>query len=457
MFGYTRVMPQVAQAGIVLACLALFLAACGSAPPPSRSPNVVLVVMESTRADHLSCMGYSRTTTPNLDRLCREAHLFTRAQSPSPWTRSSFASIISGTWPMAHGVYSEDGRHVLSERFLTIHEFLKQKGYATGAVYTIAHLAFGILQNIDTSHFLHTLPADRVFHQAVEWIEGHKHTPFFLLLHFIDPHSPYDRHIPFTFSSDPTPRRDLAGLFFLFNHSYQDFLQAEPGTQWAKKLSDKELAELTACYDSEIAYLDHYLGRLVDYLKYRGLWRNTVLIITSDHGEEFFDHGGYWHGTTLYQELLHVPLIIRVPGRGRGVWNQRVSTIDIFPTIMEITGGVPEENRQIQGLSLLPILNGREPVKRPFFAATQFRIPRTFSVLLDGYKLIYRPAPEKAEIYHIGRDPSERHDLARNKPLKERLLGLLNAELDRIQALPEQEAVQLDEETVEKLKTLGYM
>jgi len=427
-----------------------------------KHTNVILIVIESLRVDHLGCFGYVRNTSPNLDRLAKECYFFTQAFSPSSWTRTALASIVSSTWPTEHGLLSDKMSDRLADEYITIQEYAKQQGLYTGIIYTNVNCAFGIDQAFDSVMRKLAQRADKLFHAAVSWIEKHKQSPFFLYLHVLDPHTPYTNHPQFSFNKGlGDTSRDVRDLFFVCRHNYTEYEQAAAAgdATWAESISAEDLAEMLDYYDSEIAYMDHYIGRLIDYLKYRGLWQNSLVIVTADHGEEFLDHGGYWHGTTLYNELLRVPLWVHVPGMGQGICRTRVSTIDIFPTVMEFLAGTTAHGAQVKGRSLLPIIGGEKAEARRFIAATHFRIPRTICLIDKDYKLIKRPGQNRLELYNITEDPGETRDLSAHSALLKPMNAILNRAIKKGKRQPPRPEAeeQLDADAIAALKSLGYM
>ena len=316
-----------------------------------KRPNVLIYLIDTLRRDRLGAYGYSLNTSPHLDALADDGVLFTNSIAQSSWTRASVASIFTGVHPRSHGV---NGRtNELSSEALTMAAILSASGYQTAGFVTNGNVSpnFGFDHGFETYVHLrerrttevHVL-SDTLNEQAFAWLESRDtERPFFLYLHAVDPHDPYTPRSPF---------REQ----YIQTRQYPDLVA--PRQLFERRLTDHEAAaissELGALYDAEVAFTDHHFGQLVAWLKNNGLYDSTAILAVSDHGEEFFEHGGWGHGSTLYQEQLAVPLIVKFPGQvGAG---QRVDAlaqhVDLLPTILDLLGieGPPH----LQGSSLWP-------------------------------------------------------------------------------------------------------
>lgn len=377
-------------------------------------PNVILVVIDALRADHLGCYGYSvRETSPAIDALAKQSYVFSNAFSASSWTRSAVASTLTGLSPLEHGILSENPQHILSEDIFTIQKFFKTKGYVTGAVVSNPHYAFGFLHQIDQAY----IGADLNYDHAITWIDKQRHNPFFLLIHNNDPHDPYSLHEEFGFIQNvglTDSEYDLKNLLPTRRDGAQ--IACNSPLNQPVILPNEALQKLIALYDGEIRFADHHFSRLMRYLKDTRLRDNTIVIVTSDHGEEFLDHGGYWHGCTLYDEVLHVPLIISLPGQNSGrVIDQNVGTIDLLPTLMHLVNGKLPQDR-FTGKSLLPLIKGNHWSEKPIFSATQFRGPLQYSWINGDYKLIKYASGDIIGLFDLKRDPKETDNLKDTHP-----------------------------------------
>ncbi len=427
---------------------------CGDA----QRPNLLVVVVDTLRADHVGFLGYERDTTPALDAFARDAAVFLNHHSHSSRTGPSVASLFTGLYPGAHGVlnplsgFDAKGRLAASHR--TLAERLREAGYATHAVVSNLNVSarFGFDQGFGGYEFLPgALTGQDVNRRALHFLDGEaaRRGPFFLYLHYMEPHSPYRFGPRFAdLFTDPGYDGPLRG-----EHEELDAILAgrlEPAA------ADRE--QLVALYDQAIRTFDARFGELWEALVARGLAATTRVVLLSDHGEELFDHGAVLHGYTLYQEQLRVPLLIRVPGAPPRRIDALTRTVDLFPTLLE-WAGVPAPDA-IEAVSLAGLLRG-EPreATQEVFARVQLRAVRTVQLrsLQHGrWKLVESLLPpRRLELYDLDSDPSESRDLARRHP--ERARGLH----ERMQALDtgpgRVERVRLLEAEREALRELGYL
>lgn len=335
-----------------------------SPEPKPDKPNVVFISLDTLRADHLGCYGYSRDTSPNIDAFAKDSVLFEDLVATSSWTFPTHASIFTGLSPSVQGDKIKDGevtRWQLPAAVNSIPEILGDNGYATAAFTQgiVIRGENGFNQGFDTysdgslSHSLMPGMAESIFAQAQGWIDRHEDIPFFLFVHSYEIHSPYQAPPPFFGKYGPP----------------------EPPVITADnpKLTKADAQIMIDRYDEGIAYTDHVLGQFLDNLKASGVLNNTIVVIFSDHGEEFFDHGGIAHHRTLYREQLHVPLIIHMPGAEapKGRVAQQVSQLDLFATVMDALN----IDTEIPGTSysLMPLieLNGKEDEYKRTFAVSE--------------------------------------------------------------------------------------
>jgi arylsulfatase A-like enzyme len=422
----------------------------------SEAPHVVLIVIDTLRADRVGCYGSPRQVTPRIDALAGEAVVFQRAYSTAPWTRTAVASLLTGTTPFRHRITAEESTHALSPTALTLQEVLRNEGYWTRALLANPHYRFGIDQNFDRLSYCGNCRAEVIFTRAIEFIREHGDRPFFLLIHNNDPHDSYDYHPGFSTTPEDSPYRSLRELFPARDRPVA--LDSAVNARDTVILDAAALEEMKANYDGEIAYLDHHLGRFVDALRAQGLWQRTILVLTADHGEEFLDHGGYWHGGTLYDELLRVPLVVRVPGREGRVVGQPVSTRDLFATLIDLVHGNLPSASPDTGRTLRPLLEGHSLPATPIVAATAFRSRYKHSVIDGDYKLIAYATGQPIGLFNLREDPGERRNLYPVEETRARTLGrLLAAQVaaggrdGRSDA-----ATQLEANEREQLRALGY-
>lgn len=333
------------------------LAGCGSPPIRLAEPvNLVLVVVDTLRADHLPFHGYERDTAPNLDRLfADEGIVFEAAYSQASWTPPSMASLLTGRVPVRFAS-ADLRRWRIPPADLTLAERLAAVGYRTGGFQANLLLAHDFKRGFDhyfmTGHDSQTylMTADQVLSPALEWLGENSADvrPFFLYVHFIDPHDPY-------FPPRPPGARPL------FDPDYRGRLTGEEihglnhGVVSLSEDRERDIHHLTALYDEEIRVVDRAIGELVAAVEARAAKRPTLFVVTSDHGEEIQGHGGWTHGRTIYQEIVHVPLVFRLAGAVEG--GRRVATavqlLDVAPTLLAAAQAPKVE---LDGRDLLPVL-----------------------------------------------------------------------------------------------------
>jgi len=354
-----------------------------------NKPNVILAVMDAVRPDHLSCYGYSRKTTPNIDKIAEDGLLFENAFSATSWTPPSHASIFTGMYPSQHGVLGKN--LYLDEEIPTIAEIFSSKGYETLGICITpwvgsqTGLDRGFIKFISESSrgyldgFSHRLSLDwiifcletdirfmvynwgkqaRFFQEIKEWIlnSQKRNKPFFIFVNYFDAHTPYAPPQPFKrrFERIHNRNTNLEKIRDIFNsrHGY-------PYVAKESEVSEEEWDVLKSWYDGGIAYIDFFLGKFFDYLKERELYNNTFIAITSDHGENFGEHQLANHLFCLYDTLLHVPLIMRYPEHGSV--GKRISSIvshiDILPTLLGVSNIEMKTNSNIKGVNMIPFEN----------------------------------------------------------------------------------------------------
>jgi arylsulfatase len=438
----------------LLFALGLGLSACGGTP---RERSVVLLVIDTLRADHLSLYGYARATSPALDRFAAQAAVFERAFAPSSWTLPSIGSLLTGRLPSAHGAGIRLGAPAhfarLGDGVPTLAETLGARGYATAAFVANPYLVeafglargFGVYENAPVTN-KRIRRAPRIFASAEKWLREHGDRPFFLLVHVFDPHMDYD------------PPGDVRGAFTGGIESglslpLRDFREMRAGGSLSA--GDREFVR--AAYDEEILGVDAALGAFLQSLADAGLLDSALVVLTSDHGEELFEHGGFEHGHSLHQELLHVPLLVWGPGVAASRVTAPVSLVDVLPTIAEATGmPVPPDGA---GVSLWPLLRerGGELAPRALWAESTLYGPPQAAIVRWPHKLVIGDG--SARLFDLERDPAEQRDLASAQPERAAALEAeLRARLERArQAQAPREPARLDDGTRERLRALGYL
>lgn len=300
----------------------------------STQHNVILISIDTLRADHLGCYGYQRETTPFLDRFSKNAILFENCISPASWTLPAHVSLFTGLYSSSHAVI-DDGFGALPsmlpssipEDLKTLPEILTKNGYNTRAVVTHLYVSdqFGFDRGFSSFLYKQDYKAEEVTRQALQWVNALSDQPFFLFLHYFDCHDPYTPPPPFTSMFDP---------------DYSGYINGD--LQWLEKfgtsaeISTRDLEHLIALYDGEIRYVDAALETLIQSISDKNLMDNTIIIITSDHGEEFKEHGSLRHGATLFDEVIKVPLLVYIPTeKGPRRITEQVSLVDVMPSILE--------------------------------------------------------------------------------------------------------------------------
>ncbi|HEY6292952.1 MAG TPA: sulfatase-like hydrolase/transferase [Terriglobia bacterium] len=435
------------RGGTTCACWMVLCAslAQGAAPPQvsaKAKPDVVLVTIDTLRADHLGCYGYKRGETPNLDALAASAARFAHAYTPVPITLPAHTAIMTASYPMATGIHDFSGNKLPADA-VTLAKVLYNDGYRTGAFVSAAVLdsRFGLNAGFDTyyAHFdfnrldeanldLVERPGDQTTDLALGWLRddvkvaGADRKPFFLWLHLYDPHFPY------------TPPEPYATKF-----------REQP-------------------YDGEIAFADAQVGRLLVFLRGRRLFDNTVIVVCGDHGEGLGEHGEKTHGFFVYNSTLQVPLIVKVPGIAPSVVETNASLIDVMPTVLQaLKIAIPPS---VQGRSQLAEMQGR-PVPSPesvrdLYAETylpllHFRWSELRAVLSQNLKYIDAPRPEA---YDTRVDPGETKNLASKRPVvaHELRAKLLSLESRYTPASNSRQTKELtDPILLERLRALGYV
>ncbi len=478
-----------------------------SDPAASERPNVILVSLDTVRADHLSLHGYHRPTSPNLAALAAEGVWFKQAISTASWTLPSHASWFTGLMPSEHGarfINGEEGLDVgdetiedfrrvnrlaypLSEQNTTLAELLSAHDYATAAVISnncALNHCWQLCQGFDyyddrsevslrtfatrvptpaalvlrrvqqwaghvTNGSLRTAP--EINRDVIAWLDRDPPEPFFLFINYIDAHGPYTPH----------PEYDLGPL-----------LPDDPAVASPNRQVPPEYRQLADDYDSELAYLDDHLGRLLAAFKRRGLYDDSLLIVVSDHGEAFGEHGWKTHGRSLYHEEVWVPMVVRYPGgTRRGVVERPTSTLAVFDTVLDEVGVENPVDPAARWRSLAAERGG---------AGDNAVTPEVLAELWPRYTLdgkshpggvmcavmtpegmkAIRNADERVEVYELPADPFERRDLSGQTPVAfDWAAGWLDRWATQMQVVrPEHDTqIVVDDALAEKLRSLGYL
>jgi arylsulfatase A-like enzyme len=412
-----------------------------------RNCNIILITIETLRADHVGCYGYKRNTTPNLDKIAGEGFRFINAYSSAPATMPAIATIMNNI------MYSNnDDSKEMNRRFLkgspTLPEILKSKGYLTAIFsnhpfyngpnyYTYQKkfdekITFSINENSVTDHLL----ANKI----IKWLEENHQKKFFFWAHFYDPHYNYNP-LPeyeslFGFSWDSCGK-----IFNGINVMQMDYDDTP--------LNSREMDCLVSLYDAEVYHTDKQVGRVLREVERLGIGDKTLVIITSDHGEEFRERGKLLHEKTLYNELLHVPLIIKVPQKEPKVISREIGTRDIFEIITNIDQ--PEMADY-----------GRPVISRTYHGLHESGKPNEFAIVQQGMKYMFNPTSGEKKIFNLLKDPQEKQNVIGDMQLKEVKKDIMSKMNDWIAnnkikgdpnfIFPKEENGELD-----ILRSLGYM
>ena len=485
-----RRQPWLASPLVVIGALVLVIVVCRAgmavAPTPAatprqvaigaapKGPNVILILVDTLRADHLSCYGATTNQTPVIDGLAADGTRFAHAYTQASWTRPSVATIFSSLYPSSHRtIHKSDA---LPDAVVTLAEVMQQAGYSTIGFANNINVAplFGFQQGFDEYVFLepefffgatesaaqltiynqlrlvreryvsqrkwvenYYQPADVVTKHGLDWIAARgKDRPFFMFLHYMEPHDPY------------------------FVHPYN----GEAYARVANPNPDPALADkYRSAYDGAIRFLDGELARLFQDLKATGLYDDALIVLTADHGEEFHEHGGWWHGTTLYDEQLAVPLIVKPPRGGTaGVVNDAmVSSVDIAPTIIQSVGAAVPQAMVGKPLGL----GAGAPAPRDHaFAESELEGNSLQAYRSGGMKVIHanpgnpRGLPEH-QLFDVASDPGEQKNLIATHT---DVANTLTADMSAVQSHAESTAVEstgtaIDAASEERLRALGYV
>lgn len=422
----------------------------GSAGGPCTDCSVILISIDTLRADHLSCYGYERQTSPEICAFFASGRRFARAYSQSSWTAPAHGSIFTGLYPGRHGVtYGPMIPRLRGHR--TIFEHLRESGYFTIALHGAGYVNPVLPREAIDFDRVIELRQDLVGHFEAALRANADGRPFFLFLHGYDVHTPYAPRR--NYFLEPRPEIDEAARDNAFCR-YEDAEDRSRFLDPSSIPSDPETQRyLESLYDSEIAEVDASLARLFRHLEARGILDRTLVILTSDHGEEFWEHGSCEHVKTVYNELIHVPLFVRGPGVEPGIHEEPVAaSIDIAPTITERLGVPPLES--IDGRSLF------QKGPREIFSEAQFHYDSThlrkYSVVSGPTKVILDMNRDARELYDLGADPGERENLQGTTAPPESLMLGLDSYVAR-SAPVEQRSGELDQQTLEQLRELGYI
>jgi arylsulfatase A-like enzyme len=418
-------------------------------------PHIFIYLIDALRGDYLQPYGYKKATSPRIQEFAADSVVFDNAFAQTAWTRASVATIMTGLYPSSH--LTENRMDVLPEFIPTLAGELKANGYSTYGFCTNGNIsrAFGFDRHYDAyqqlredirSEKIH-VQSDELFQHVRSFFDQELSHPSFVYIHATDPHEPYT---PAPFS-----------LNIPSGCAVHDRRLVRP--RMGHKHSKEERECIRTLYESEIVKADHYFGKFIDLLKQKNLFDNSFILLTADHGEEFWEHGLIQHGASLYQAEIKVPLIVHFPNSqfSRKRIQECARHIDIFPTILDLLSlKIPPG---VQGSSLLRLIHG-EKFEGPVFGELRLDIHRGRYLILYPYKLLEIGKDERARqfLFDMDQDPREKTDLSQSNPVRfEYMRSLLNewtnAQEKRKALLKKPKGAVLDPETAEALKALGYL
>ena len=442
--------------GLVL--ISFFCMDCRRAEPPIKY-NLLLISIDTLRADHLGCYGYNRDTSPHLDQLAKEGVLFDDLTAAASWTVPSHMSMFTSLYPSVHGVQA--GNTALAEGVPTLAQSLAKSGYVTAAFVsspTLNHW-FGFNRGFQyyddftviasqTGGYRHTVTNPVITDLATKWLQKHSRKNFFLFLHYWDCHDDYLAPAPYSSKFDP----DYKGK------QNTRFIGLWPADMRAR-ISVMDLAHIVALYDGGIAYTDEHVGKILRLLQDLRLSEKTLVIVLSDHGDGFLEHGLFTHGNSLYEEVLHVPLIMRLPGvipAGKRVAGN-VSHVDLMPTalgLLQMPGPL-----RMQGIDLSPAILGGQPVPdRLIYSELLYQRWNLRAVRWGNRKLLGKPgtlAGAQLEEVAGGREKTVAGaDLKKDCP--EPVLRAFTEGPAQIAEVRPAKSQEPDADLIRRLKSLGY-
>ncbi|HZR80995.1 MAG TPA: sulfatase [Candidatus Binatia bacterium] len=441
---------------MLLAPFLLAVAGCTSGPAepaqPATPPSLVLISVDTLRADHLGTYGYGRATSPNIDALARDGVVFEHAYAPSSWTLPSHASMLSGASPYRHGAVTQ--RHAIRSDVTMLAERLHDRGYATAALVSAPFLGrrFGFARGFD-AYEQHAKPRDAAGYQSrvLEVVRGLPREPFFLFVHYFDVHSPYDPEPEFNrFARDAATRDDA--------RADRIGQRVQKMASSGVKARPEERDRLVDLYDGEILQVDVKIRELIDAVRARTRGR-FVAVLTADHGEEFLEHGGLLHGKTLYDEVLHVPLVVTGEGVARGGRvGRQASLLDVAPTLLEFAGAPAIAD--VEGRSLAEVVRSGESTaggaRDP--GLDLLTLANDGSVAMRGVRtpelklIVDALHDDRRELYDLRTDPRESTNVYADR-------APVRAEGEILARVVESEAPlpPIKRATARRLRSLGYM
>lgn len=440
-----------------------------SARPSSKArPNVLVIVVDTLGAKHISPYSPALSHTPAIEKLADSGVLFQNAFAAAPWTKPSIASILTALSPAEHGVTKM--RSKVPHQIPTLAETFKQNGYATGAVVSHSFLNAGLgfdqgfdsYTQVNVKNIHSSITSKKASDKAIGWLEDLKRTgtgaPFFLFVHYFDPHYVYRHH------AERGGRSGKTGAQSDYSGALKPGMPLRQLREMRASFSREDLRFLESLYHEEIAFTDSQIGRLLEHLESNGIADDTVIVLTADHGEEFMEHGWIGHTRNLYNDVIRVPMIVRYPKVTKPqVSDYAVSHLDIGPTVLDFAG---IEGKGGEGASLRQLLSGESaPAERTLFSEVEYQglsgetDADMIAAIRRPFKLIKDRSSGRYELYDISADPAEMTDLMPSRP---EVAEPLRVAIEQRAAggafsAPEEQEHAPSKKELEQLKTLGYL
>ncbi|MBZ0270643.1 sulfatase-like hydrolase/transferase, partial [bacterium] len=430
---------------------------------------------DTLRTDALRLYSDSGTSAPNLETLAGDSIVFTNAYTPGPWTLPSISTFLTGLSPDAHGARYHKDRLPSNVRMLA--QRFGEAGYVTAGIGRNIFIRMNMERGFEHFDFYPKKESEELFgetvweetygdpqpgdidtpeiaRRAIRWLDANADKGFFFWVHFFDPHYPYappGKYRP--------KRRPPAGM----GYSFHELKRVRGGYLMPTAKQREWIREL---YLGEVRYVDAYAGRVLNHLRKLGLYDDALILFASDHGDEFWEHGGFEHGHAIHDELLRVPMMVKLPGGAKPVEriDTRASLTMLAPTLLELAG-IAFDPADMSEPSLAPVLRGEEPAaERTIFASGNLFYDKKEAVIFDGMKYIHREVPEREELFDLAADPGETTNIALAHPdLIERARGLLadHARAEKIRRsemrIRQSAHKALDESAAEAMRSLGYL
>ncbi|MBM4311485.1 MAG: hypothetical protein FJ119_11150 [Deltaproteobacteria bacterium] len=417
-------------------------------------PNIIFIVVDTLRADHVGSYGYDRNTTPNIDLLSEDSVVFKNAIATAPWTSASICSLITAQYPAK--LRMADWAATIDEQSLLLSEILREHNYRTHGVISHIFIAgrYGFGQGFDgydedNARGGGHISSPSVTQKAIDYVRGAGDKPFLLFLHYFDPHYSYIQHEKHVFSA-PFDGPQYSGM------DWNNLIYRAP------YMSVRDVEYIRALYDSEIAFTDEHIGRFLEELKRLGLYEDALIVLTADHGEEFLERGDYYigHMRKVFQEMIHVPLIVKLPGRALKKTVERfVSLVDLMPSILS-AAGVPMPAEYEHSGRVIDFADPDSGPDRMIFSETRWTL-NFQSVIHKGWKFIQLPEMGIRMLFNLNDDPGEKQNLVDVHEDKgnelELALQAWNRDMSDSASGENHRETEFSEDDRAKLRALGYL